>query len=286
MTLFLRQFWNELVKLFARKRTWIGFGTFFALELLIFLKLQGNDAMRFFQRDFTRNLPGMEHLFQEYFGGLTMAFTVLVFTVFLLGSVFLALVGGDIVSKEVEDGTLRMSLCRPIGRLRLLVIKYLACWVYTFVLIIFISLTALVTGMAIRGGLGSLFAFSPQHQLLVALPSSEGLRCYLHSLFWHTLSMGTVTTLAFLFSCCNMKPAAATVIALAVALTDYILGLMPQFESFRPYFLTTHMSTWINVFRDPVPWMQMAEDYLYLIGVNATFLIVGAAIFCRRDFKS
>ena len=285
MTLFLRQFWNELVKLFARKRTWMGFGAFLALELLIFLKLQGNDARQFFQRDFTRNLPGMENLFHEYFGGLTMAFTVLVATVFLLGSVFLALVGGDIVSKEVEDGTLRMSLCRPIGRLRLLAIKYLACWVYTLVLIIFIGLTALGTGVALRG-LGNLFAFAPQHQLLVALPTSEALRCYFASLPLHTLSMGTVTTLAFLFSCCNVKPAAATVTALAVALTDYILGMMPQFQSFRPYFLTTHMSTWINVFRDPIPWTQMAEDYLYLFGVNATFVVIGAAIFCRRDFKS
>ena len=285
MTLFFRQFWAELVKMFARKRTWMGFGAFFALEVLVFLRLQTGDARRFIQRDFNRNMAGMEGLFDDYFGGLTMAFLILAATAFLLGSVFLALVGGDIVSKEVEDGTLRMSLCRPVSRLRLLTVKYSACWVYTFVLVAFIGLTALATAASLRG-LGNLFAFLPQHQLLIALPQAEALPRYMASLFWHGLSMGTITTIAFLFSCCNAKPAAATVLTLTISLTDYILGLMPVFESYRPYFMTPHMSTWVNIFKDPIPWEKMAEDYTYLIGVNATFVVIGFALFCRRDFKS
>jgi hypothetical protein len=40
------------------------------------------------------------------------------------------------------------------------------------------------------------------------------------------------------------------------------------------------------VFREPVPWIQMVEDYAYLGGLNATFLIVGFAVFSARDFKS
>jgi ABC-2 type transport system permease protein len=285
MSLLFRQFWAELVKLFARKRTWMGFVAFLALELLVFLRLQTGDARRFIQRDFNRNMAGMEGLFDDYFGGLTMAFLILGATAFLLGSVFLALVGGDIVSKEVEDGTLRMTLCRPISRVRLLLVKYSACWVYTFALVGFIGLTALVTASSLRG-LGNLFAFVPQHQLLVALPEAEALPRYFAALFWHALSMGTITTIAFLFSCFNAKPAAATVLTLTISLVDYILGMMPVFESYRPYFMTPHMSTWLNIFKDPIPWARIAEDYMYLIGVNTTFVIVGLAVFCRRDFKS
>ena len=40
MTLFLRQLRGELWKLFARKRTYIGFGAFLALEILILLIFQ------------------------------------------------------------------------------------------------------------------------------------------------------------------------------------------------------------------------------------------------------
>ena len=47
-----------------------------------------------------------------------------------------ALVGGDIVAKEAEDGTLRMILSRPISRLRLILIKWLAGMVFSLLLVI------------------------------------------------------------------------------------------------------------------------------------------------------
>jgi ABC-2 type transport system permease protein len=40
MSTFLQQFRFELLKLFARKRTYFGFGAFLAVELLILLLLQ------------------------------------------------------------------------------------------------------------------------------------------------------------------------------------------------------------------------------------------------------
>ena len=50
--------------------------------------------------------------------------------------------------------------------------------------------------------------------------------------------------------------------------------------------MTSHMVTWVNFFRSPVPWANMAEDYLWLLGLNATFFVIGCTIFLRRDFKS
>ena len=285
MMLFLRQFRAELLKMFARKRTWMGFGAFFLLELIILLKLQTSEAERFFQRDFARNTGGMEVIFGDYFRGLTMAFMVMGLTVFLLGSVFLALVGGDVVSKEVEDGTMRMTLCRPVSRFRVLLVKYLACAVYTLALVVFIGGTALLTGMAWRG-IGGLFAYVPEERLLVIFPQAEGLVRYCAALLFFTASLLTITTLSFMFSCFNAKPAAATVITLTLFLADRILSFMPQFESYRHWFMTTHMATWANIFRDPIPWDRIAGDYLYLFGLNATFLIIGLAVFNRRDFKS
>ena len=283
--LFLRQFRAELLKMFARKRTLMGFGAFFVLEMIILLRLQMTDAQRFFQRDFERNAGGMDVLFQDYFRGLTMAFMVMGLTVFLLGGLFLALVGGDVVSKEVEDGTLRMTLCRPVSRFRVLLVKYLACIVYTAALVSFIGLTALLAGMAWRG-VGGLFAFVPEERLFVLFTEAQGLPRFLFSLIFFTMSLTTITTLAFMFSCFNAKPAAATVITLTLVLADRILAFMPQFETYRHWFMTTHMATWSNIFREPIPWDRIANDYLYLFGLNATFLIVGFAVFSRRDFKS
>lgn len=49
MRLFLRQFFAELLKMFARKRTWIGFVAFVALELLVLMLSQTDKAKRGFR---------------------------------------------------------------------------------------------------------------------------------------------------------------------------------------------------------------------------------------------
>lgn len=271
--------------MFARKRTWMGFGAFFVLEIVLLLLFRTDGARRFFERDFARNAGGMGLMFDEYFRGLTMAFLIMAWTLFLLGSIFLALVGGDVVSKEVEDGTMRMTLCRPVSRLRVLLVKYFACVVYTFTLVAFIGGTALLTGIAWRG-LGGLFTFVPEEKLLIIFPQAEGLVRYGAAILFMSASLLTITTLGFMFSCFNAKPAAATVISLTIFLSDRILSLIPPFESYRHWLMSTHMATWSNIYRDPIPWERMATDYLYILGLNGTFLIISFAVFSRRDFKS
>jgi ABC-2 type transport system permease protein len=287
VTLFLRQYRSELIKLFARKRTWMGFGAFIALELILLALFQLPWAERAFRKDFERNIgfAGMDLVFDDYFRGLTLATAIVAMTVVLLGALFLALVAGDIVSKEVEDGTLRMTLCRPSSRLRVLGVKYLTCLTYTMTLGLFIGASALLVGWLWRG-LGGIFVFVPEEKLFVIFGSEQGLIRFCGLVVLYAVSVCTITSLAFLFSCSSAKPAAATVMTLVVMLIDRILYGIPQFEPFRPWFLTSRMVTCVGVFRDPIPWDKMLIDYVALFGVKATFVIIGCALFCRRDFKS
>ncbi len=281
MSLALRQLRGELWKLFARKRTYLGFGVFFAVEILILLLFQLPKV----QRSWKGLLERAGYGFEEYFSGVTLAFQVVIWTTFLLGGLYLALVAGDVVAKEVEDGTLRMTLCRPVPRVRVLALKYLSCLIYTFALIFFIGLSALAVGM-LRQGPGSFFAYQPLQGLFVLYDFQEGLWRYLLSLPMLALSLVSVTSLGFTFSCFNMKPAAATIATLSYFIADSIFRSVPYFESIKPWFITTHTETWINVFRSPIPWPRMVEDYAYLFGVDLTLVIIGAVAFQVRDFKS
>jgi ABC-2 type transport system permease protein len=202
-----------------------------------------------------------------------------------LGGLYLALVAGDVVSKEVEEGTMRMMLCRPVSRLRILTVKYVACVIYTFALILFIGLTALGVGIA-RQGAGGLFAFDPFANLYALYEFRPGLLRYLGSLVLLSFSLLTMTSLGFALSCFKMKPAAATIVTLSVFFLDSILRNIPYFESLRHWFLTTHMATWINVFRPEIPIWRMVEDYGYLFGANVTFVVIGAVAFLQRDLKT
>lgn len=145
----------------------MGFAAFFALEMLFLWLFQRPFVERVFRNDLERNagFTGMSFVFDEYYRGLSMATWIIAFTMTLLGALFLALVSGDIVSKETEDGTLRMTLCRPVSRLRVLGVKYLTCVTYTFALTFFIGICAMLLGWMWRG-LGSVFVFVPSGQLV------------------------------------------------------------------------------------------------------------------------
>jgi ABC-2 type transport system permease protein len=281
MSLFFLQMRNELHKLFARKRTYLGFAAFVAVEILLLLLLNLPKPKAGFRKLIEQNGYG----FDQYFSGATLGLLMLMWTTFLLGALYLALVAGDVVAKEVEDGTLRMILCRPISRLRVGFLKYAACVLYTFALTFFIGITALAAGL-LYCGWGGLFAIAPLEQLLAMHEAWPGLWRYLGALPLLGFGLVSITSLGFLFSCCEMKPAAATILTLSIFFFDSIFRSIPYFESLRGWFMTTHMTLWLRVFEYHIPWWRIAEDVTWLGALNVTFALVGLAILQQRDFKA
>lgn len=277
----LAQLKIELFKLFARKRTYMGFAAFFGVELLILFLLRLRPVRQSFERIIQQN----GYVAEYYMSGLTLGLLILLWTVFLLGALYLSLVGGDLIAKEVEDGTMRMALCRPVSRFRIICLKVLAAAIYTFVLTLFISTTALATGW-IQAGSGGLFVFAPLEKLFALYEWNEGLLRYIAAIPLLACSLMTITSLALFFSCFKMKPAAATILTLSFFFVDTILRNIPYFEGVRSWFITTRMSTWSNIFRYQIPWETMAEDYIWLLAINISLILLGYMIFQTRDLKS
>ncbi len=282
MILFFRQWQGELLKLFARQRTYIGFGAFLLLEivLLIVFRLQGVEKI------FERMISRQGQSFAHYYSALTLAQIILGFSVVLLGSIYLALVAGDIVAKEGEDGHYRLLLVRPISRVRLLFIKYLTCIGYTFALVQFITWTAFLLGMSIKGWGGGFFAFVPEVGILEFYDWGPGLKHFALASFFLSCSMTTVSSIAFFLSCFPIKPAAATIAALSYFLIDRILRETGFMESYDHFLLTKHIISWARLLAADIPWPIIIRDYTALAAVNASLFVVGAAVFESRDLKS
>jgi ABC-2 type transport system permease protein len=113
-----------------------------------------------------------------------------------------------------------------------------------------------------------------------------GVARYLSALPFLGLSMVSVASLGFMLSCFNMKPAAATICTLTYFMTDMIFRGIPYFSDIKEWFITSHTEAWYHVLRSPIPIQDMLEDYAYLAGINATFVILGVLAFQTRDFKS
>jgi ABC-2 type transport system permease protein len=100
------------------------------------------------------------------------------------------------------------------------------------------------------------------------------------------ISMITLSSLAFMFSCFKIKPAAATIITLALLFVDMILQNFPFFRPYEEWFVTWRMSCWLFLMENEISWPKIFESYAFLIGLNATLFLIGFTSFRLRDFKT
>lgn len=280
LDMFLAQLKNELWKLFGKKRTYIGFGAFVLVQSAMLLMFKYTR----WQSQFERLLTGNGYLASDYISALTVAMVMLLPQILLLLPLYVALVGGDLVAKEAEDGTLRMILSRPISRLRLLLVKWLAGIIFAVSLVL--SLGGLALGFArIFFPWKGMFVFAQANSTFGIFPAGEGLALFAFSHLFIAMNAITLLSVAFLFSCFNMKPAAATVLALSYLFVNMVMQHIPFFEPYQDWFVTHHFESWILVFQTPIPWSRIFQSETILAAISATAFVLGAAVFQARDIK-
>jgi ABC-2 type transport system permease protein len=276
----LAQLKNELWKLFGKKRTYIGFAMLLLAENGVSFALYKTHFS--FQK---RLLEGNGFAADSYASALTTALIVLAPIAPLLLPLYVALIGGDLVAKEAEDGTLRMILCRPISRVRLLVMKWLSGAVFSVLLVIALGVFGILCAR-LWFPWGGMFFWSPEDQIFSVFDASTGLNRYALAMLLMLAEAFSIMGVAFMFSCCNVKPAAATVLALSVMLIDFICYHIPYFQDYKSWFLTDHLRVWVWVLEEHISWWRIWQSLSILAGLNLTFLVVGCTAFQVRDIKS
>ncbi|MEK7949619.1 ABC transporter permease [Luteolibacter soli] len=280
---FLRQLRGELSKLFGRPRTYLGYGVFLVMEAIILFVFKLEGSQRSMRELIERNGFG----FDSYYSSLTVTYMVMGLSMFLLGSIYFALVAGDIVAKESEDGNLRLVLARPVSRLRILLLKYCAVSIYTMTFVLFVGVTGYAMSVAALGWDGGLFVWNYKMKVFSAFPTwGEGIGRIGLSAVGIGLSMITLSSIAFMFSCFKMKPAAATIMALSILFVDMVLQEFPFFKPYEQYFVTWRMSSWVYLLESVISWPKLAGSYVFLFGLNATLFLIGYTAFRLRDFKT
>ena len=280
--MFFRQLRSELWKLFGKKRTYIGFGAFLVAQNAMLLAFHFSN----WRHGTARLLEGNGYIAEQYISALTVAVLMLIPQILLLMPLYACLVGGDMVAKEAEDGTLRMILCRPISRLRLLTVKWVAGLLFSLLLVLALGAMALLFARLWFPWDG-MFVFVPGPVRVFSVMSAwEGLGHYVLTHGVLGINAVTMFTLAFMFSCFNMKPAAATVLALTFLLANLVMENMPFFEEYKEFCLTNHFRCWLLVFNQPISWPEIFKSLSVIAGFNVTAFLVGISAFHVRDIKS
>ena|SRR5258708_3552791 len=271
---------NELWKLFGKKRTYIGFGAFLLTQNAVLLFFRFGRG----QREMERALAGNGYFASDFVSALSVSLVMLIPQIILLMPLYAALVGGDLVAKEAEDGTLRMILSRPISRVRLLMAKWLAGVVFSAVLVVVLGASALCFAR-IWFPWGGLFVSWPG-MVFNVLSASQGFKLFVLSHAFLAFNASIILGLAFMFSCFNMKPAAATILSLSFLFLNLVMENIPFLEQYREWFLPYHFRIWLFIYAQPIPVARIVQSLCILFAFHITTFVIGASAFQVRDIKS
>lgn len=273
----------EFLKLMRKPRTYIGPAAMAILTILILVGLKyGNEfnyLMDRLNQEFIITGPIVNSAFLTRF--------VLEAIAFFLLPLFACMVFGDLLASEASDGTLRMLLCRPVTRNRIIVSKYMVGSVYVLVLTLGTGIWAYAVGSVFLGR-GSLLVppgmanfegiwILPEHTAIIRLIAAYGLVAF---------GMLAVGSIAFAISTFLSNSNGAIAGAMAVLIVSSIIGEIEYFAVLKPYLLTTHLQAWHGFFTDSLSLQLLAKSIGVMLIYSAIAFIAGTLIFQRRDVLS
>lgn len=225
---------------------------------------------------------------KSYFNGLTFSLYSVVFSFSLLIPLFVAMSAGAQIAGEARAGTLRMICMRPVSRVSLFAAKFLIVALHVYLLMAFFIALNLFAGRVFMGF--DDLALFPGPLNLVDEPGriaqGEAVWRFFYATFSGTWSLLVVASVAMLFSVLFESASGAVVSTMALYITLYIIGRVEFFEHLRPYFFTTDMDFWRDVFKERIPWLSFLH-YSSICGAYiAGLLLAAVSIFDRKDITT
>lgn len=286
----------EIFKIFKRPRTYIAFSVIALIIILIqiALKFGGEEYVGLM-------LSGMGDSFEQIpskdiLNGYLVCFVILNLLLIHI-PILVALVAGDAVAGEANMGTLRLLASKPVSRVKLLVVKFIASAIYTLLLLIWVAVLALFLSIVLFGvnWLGV-----PRELQFNIMESDDVLWRYSLAFCFAAIGLICVAALAFMLSVFSDNSIGPIVVTVCVIIVFTILTQMqiPFYdETIKPYLFTTHMLGWKGFFYvrgvEGVTEKGSIENLSsiiksagILIGYTAVFLGIAFWYFKRKNILS
>src|SRR5258705_7747236 len=115
------------------------------------------------------------------------------------------------------------------------------------------------------------------------LMRDEALQRFAYASISGTWALLVIAAIAMLFSVVFENPAMATVATLALYVVFHIIGRIEFFEHLRPYFFTTDMDFWRDVFKPDIRWQSLWHNACIWGAYTTGLLLTTVIIFERKD---
>ncbi|SIN84778.1 ABC transporter permease [Agromyces cerinus] len=263
---------SELRTLFRRRRTWAMLGALALIPILIAvaIRIAGDSPSG-------RGPAFLDRITQN---GLFVGVTAIIVAIPLFLPLTIGVVAGDSIAGEASHGTLRYLLIAPAGRIRLLVVKYLAAAAFCAAA----TLTVVVVGTLIGW---ALFPIGPVTLLSgTEVSVGEGLLRFLMIAAYVTVSLLGLSAIGLFLSTLTTVPVGSMAATAIVAVVAQILGALPQLEWLHPWLFTRYWLDFADLLREPPVWDSFADNAVLQAGYIVVFGLLAAARFVTKDVLS
>ena len=262
----------ELKKLFAQKRSYVGWGGLLAVPLLMTLALYLSRG-----RHHGHGPGGLVSLATH--NGLLMPVAAITLLSAFLLPLLASMSASYQLAGEAETGTIKTWLMHAISRGGVLVSKWGVAVIY-----VAIGLALVAVGSLVAGGL----AFG-LHAPALALLTGQSVS--VTHVLWLTLlsylyvlaGVTCVLSLALFFATLTNSSLTAAIAALVVVIVMNILGAFSYFDFLKPYLFTSHIDAWQNLFRQPIVWHPILNGVIAFAIYIAALMTAAWYVFRRKD---
>lgn len=269
----------ELYKIYTKPRSYLGLLAITIIVCLIHIAMYsgGQEYIDFIFSTFKDSFD----VSGKILTGNLIAFIILQMLVVQM-PLLVAFVTGDIISGEASGGTLRILAGKPYSRSQIFFSKFFACAIYTFVLVIWLGILALVLGHFLFGA-GDMMVLKTEG--LVVLRDGDILWRYGFAFVIAFFSLLLIASLAFCISTFAENSITPIVITMGLIIISTVIGTLevPLFEYVKPILFTTHMIIWRNMFDQPVQWKDIAFSMSFVIGYTILFTAIAWRHFTKKD---
>jgi ABC-2 type transport system permease protein len=268
----LRLLRSELRLIFLRWRNLILLIVLAAIPVLIGIALRlagaGNGGQ------------GPPFLDQVAGNGVFLAFLALTVMLTLVLPLAVSVVSGDSVAGEAGHGTLRYLLAIPVGRTRLLSIKYTGLLCYCLVACLLVALVSLAVGAAA-------FPIGPVTLLSGStVPLADGLVRLLLVTLYVACGMAALAAIGLAVSTFTEHAIAAIAAILVITIGSEVADNVPQFSAVHPFLPTHWWLSFDGLLRSPVAWGEIGQGLLSFGIYAVIFAAIAWARFTTSDVTS
>lgn len=190
------------------------------------------------------------------------------------------LLAGEAVAAESAGGTLRYLLVRPVGRVRLVVSKYLAVMTQLASAVVWVTLVGLLAG-AIAFGFGPLPTLSGS-----TLAVGSALIRTVAAAVYIVAGVAGLAAVGVFLSTLTDSGVGAAAATVSLAIASQILDSLSSLRAIHPYLLTHQWLAYADLFRAPVAWGGIEQGLVLAAVYTAVFLGAALAFFSRKDVVS